>query len=771
MVLERLSAAGVYGGAGYDGLVALEAAAHGRTLLTLDQRAQSTYQQSASPSTQSLRDAVIWRLHPRGGVRHLRLTASRAADYRRTRRVDDEAGRRMTVARGSMRLAILTTALLALLPAVGWAQQPIEPLGAQQRLTESGPPSDPSVDAQNADVAYNSVRNQFLIVWEERTLSEIEIFGRILGADGAPVAGAFRISRTVLPDIPGFESFDPAVAYDPERDRYGVVWAGDDSVDGEMEIFLQVLTGDGALIEPDGDPTTVPVHVSFMGDNTTNFQAAAPDVAYRPDTDGVGNSDAWIVAWSGDDVDDQNEIFTSRIPATLAFSFEFPVSDVGATGGDAFDPSIVVLPGSEDHVVAWEGSTTGTDNEIYARRVTTSGFLRGQTRISVMGGVNDFGADPSITVDSANSQLLVAWRGDDVDTDNEVFVQRLDLGIGQIGADDQQVSSAGPAGSGSLFTVTQPSAVYNPALQRYLVTWIGTDDGRPGLSNDERELMGTVLDAGGTEAAPQDFTISRMGADNDEDATPLDASLAVNTQSKRWLPVWSSDDARGALADNEFEIWGRQVGENFDRDGDGALVPADCDDGNPAIRPGAPDAFDNGIDEDCAGGDAQNPDRDGDGSPRPADCDDANPNIRPGIADVPNNEIDENCDGKKRRTIVDVKVERFFAVFSDFTRVTRLRVTKLRRGMRIQIRCKGKGCPKPLRKGKVRKVKVKKAGSKDFTKLFKRAKLKPRAVIEVRVLQTGAIGRVDRFRIRDGKVPKRVLRCLPPGAKKPRACP
>ena len=41
-------------------------------------------------------------------------------------------------------------------------------------------------------------------------------------------------------------------------DRYGVVWAGDDSVDGEMEIFLQLLTGDGALIEPDGDPTTVP---------------------------------------------------------------------------------------------------------------------------------------------------------------------------------------------------------------------------------------------------------------------------------------------------------------------------------------------------------------------------------------------------------------------------------------------------------------------------------------------------------------------------------
>jgi hypothetical protein len=35
----------VFGGASYDGLVALEADAHGEMLLTLDARAQRTYQQ------------------------------------------------------------------------------------------------------------------------------------------------------------------------------------------------------------------------------------------------------------------------------------------------------------------------------------------------------------------------------------------------------------------------------------------------------------------------------------------------------------------------------------------------------------------------------------------------------------------------------------------------------------------------------------------------------------------------------------------------------
>lgn len=40
---QTLADAGVYGGASYDGLVALEAHAHGRLLLTLDERAQATY--------------------------------------------------------------------------------------------------------------------------------------------------------------------------------------------------------------------------------------------------------------------------------------------------------------------------------------------------------------------------------------------------------------------------------------------------------------------------------------------------------------------------------------------------------------------------------------------------------------------------------------------------------------------------------------------------------------------------------------------------------
>jgi len=46
-----LARAGVAGGASYDGLVALEAAAHGQTLLTLDQRAQDAYRRLGAAFT------------------------------------------------------------------------------------------------------------------------------------------------------------------------------------------------------------------------------------------------------------------------------------------------------------------------------------------------------------------------------------------------------------------------------------------------------------------------------------------------------------------------------------------------------------------------------------------------------------------------------------------------------------------------------------------------------------------------------------------------
>lgn len=82
-----------------------------------------------------------------------------------------------------------------------------------------------------------------------------------------------------------------------------------------------------------------------------------------------------------------------------------------------------------------------------------------------------------------------------------------------------------------------------------------------------------------------------------------------------------------------------------DLDRDGFYQPADCDDGNAAIHPGAVDVPEDSVDQDCSGTDAVNFDRDGDTYARPSDCDDRNAAVHPEATEVPDDDVDQNCDG------------------------------------------------------------------------------------------------------------------------------
>jgi hypothetical protein len=85
-------------------------------------------------------------------------------------------------------------------------------------------------------------------------------------------------------------------------------------------------------------------------------------------------------------------------------------------------------------------------------------------------------------------------------------------------------------------------------------------------------------------------------------------------------------------------------------------------------------------------------------------------------------------------------------------------------GARIEIRCRGRGCPfkRLVRRPKPQTVRVRR---------FAHRTLRPGVVVEVWVTRAGEIGKYTRFRIRKAKPPSRTDMCMVPGSGRPIACP
>ncbi|MEW6581243.1 MAG: hypothetical protein AB1416_00595 [Actinomycetota bacterium] len=415
------------------------------------------------------------------------------------------AARRRARPRALATLLLAVAALAAAATALA-----IVPTGDKVRVSDMGPDGDvnfgPSPISPNTAIAYNSTADEYLVVWlsDDTPLEgDTEVYGRRLTAAGAPAAARFRIS-----DVDGTATFGasrdhrPAVAYNAMADEYLVVWTGDETTDGEFEII-------GHRVSAAGAPIGVDTRLSQMGtDGQTNARAIMPTVAHN------SSSNEYLVAWAGD--------------------------DSSTAGVDAFD--------------------------IYVQRVNPGGMeLGGDVRISDMGdATNLFNAlDPSVAYNTVAREYLVAWSGDDTvpgQSDEEIFVQRLNASAGQIGTDDQRISQLGPDGNTS-FDADDPSVAYNPTANEYLVAFTGQDD-IPPLVDNAREIFVQRLSAAGAELGNDDFRVSSMGPDGSTLFAAAGASAAFNVTAGEYLVAWSGDDGTAPLVDNEQEVFVQRLAQD-----------------------------------------------------------------------------------------------------------------------------------------------------------------------------------------------------------------
>jgi hypothetical protein len=162
------------------------------------------------------------------------------------------------------------------------------------------------------------------------------------------------------------------------------------------------------------------------------------------------------------------------------------------------------------------------------------------------------------------------------------------------------------------------------------------------------------------------------------------------------------------------------------------------------------------------------PDRDGDGTLNEADCQPDNPAVHPAAGEIVGNDVDEDCAGGPGFLRVEAGISFDFEQRRKPPRIrfTTLRVSDLKRGDRIEARCRGKGCA-------FRRAVVTRSARKrqvNVAKRFKKRFLRRGAVVELRILRPQFEGKVFRLTVTKGPSVKRARLCLKPAQSTPRRC-
>lgn len=295
-----------------------------------------------------------------------------------------------------------------------------EALGAPLQIAEA-PATQPAV-------AYDRRHGHYLAVWrgaETGAPGAAEIFGQRLDAAGAHAGGVLRLS-TMGPDgDPAFDAHHPAVAADPARGAFFVVWEGDSVVDGAFEVYgrrLDAATGE-ALDEA--------LRLSAMGreDDDPAFGAHRPAVAFNE------TAGAYLVVWLGTDdaaglAAGEFEVFGQRLDAATGKPLgadDFRISTMGEDKDARFAaaaPTVAFNPEADAYLVLWRGDDSVAplvegEHEVFARLLPGDHRARlsdaPAVRLSDMGpdGHTGYAALHPAVVNGPGGTFLTLWSGND----------------------------------------------------------------------------------------------------------------------------------------------------------------------------------------------------------------------------------------------------------------------------------------------------------------------------------------------------------------------
>ncbi len=282
-----------------------------------------------------------------------------------------------------------------------------------------------------ADVAWNSTINQYLVVWkgmgQPEDVVKMEIYGQLLKANGDALGDDFRISETTNQGN-NFQTNAPAVAYNSSNNQYLVVWSGGFKTESQSEVWGRGITDKGSVLAG-GD-----FLISQVSNVGPNRRASSPDVVYN------SSANEYLVVFQanilpGDTQREVNEVCGQRINAaklTEVGTNDFRIS-TSASGTGANSPRVTYNPLDKQFCVIWRAIRVNAPSEISGQRLGSEGAEIGSDfQIS---NVESLGKDRSVNRGSIahngrDNHYLVVWQGNAVpgaanSKFSEIFGQQL----------------------------------------------------------------------------------------------------------------------------------------------------------------------------------------------------------------------------------------------------------------------------------------------------------------------------------------------------------
>jgi hypothetical protein len=389
--------------------------------------------------------------------------------------------------------------------------------------------SNQSVDAVSPAVAYNPQRQEYLVVWYNDRAGNDDIQAQRLRANGSLVGGDFFIAAGS-----GAERRCPDVTYNSQRNEYLVVWEHCDAGSG-CSIRARRVSATGLPLEP---PEIV---VRSSGYNL--YTPSVPAVAY------ASTADKYLVVWQ--ETWHPSPLSHSIVGQVLSSSgtlqgSDFYVSQDPGDGSYRRAPDLAYNRSRNEYLVAWQQRDPGAgDYDIYARRVRGNGTPMSPASIEIWWGGEDQLAPAVAAIPTTPNQgrYVVVWEDHALPSDVDIHARRVSGEGNPLDASYKTVAS-------STEDETCPAVAGSETAGGFLITWTRflTDPQAPWA---HWELIhGRVLGVGGNFRGGE----SQTGGVYDADHSAVSVGRAGD-----FLVVFEDAPLMSTSRDIYGRLWGDRV--------------------------------------------------------------------------------------------------------------------------------------------------------------------------------------------------------------------